>query len=333
MMRQRLENDELEKQAAKKDKKIEKLEKKLEKEKVKSFKNKHQLHEWQKGMRTQDDPTGQLPAINWSKEFQKRKEEAEKKKEKAAALNKPIVVQPDTLPALKQGQRKGLPIIDLTESPEMTPPRVKTEPGTSTSTSVSSQGPATSLLKRKFEEEQLQQAQLQEKASPTKTVYPAPATKKVKKEITQSVHPDAIVLSDSSPDRPLDFTKKTLSTNVTATPATTSASSTSTTQTVSKSGTASQADPVVGLTGQPKLRDPPVEFNKYKRPEGRIPILITAVAAFLTNMIAKPFEGDDEQIDTSPAKAPRSSIPKNDGRSKREPRRCWITLPRQLQYI
>ena len=34
MMRQRLENDELEKQAAKKDKKIEKLEKKLEKEKM-----------------------------------------------------------------------------------------------------------------------------------------------------------------------------------------------------------------------------------------------------------------------------------------------------------
>ena len=85
MMRQRLENDELEKQAAKKDKKIEKLEKKLEKEKVKSFKNKHQLHEWQKGTRTQDDPTGQLPAIG------KKSFESAKKNQKILKRNFTVI--------------------------------------------------------------------------------------------------------------------------------------------------------------------------------------------------------------------------------------------------
>ena len=45
-------------------------------------------------------------------------------------------------------------------------------------------------------------------------------------------------------------------------------------------------------------------------------------------MVTRPFVGDNEEIDTSPARAPRANIPKNDGKSKREPRCCWITLPR-----
>ena len=287
MMRQRLENDELEKAATKKDKKIEKLQKQLQKEKEKAFKHKHQLHEWQRGERTQDDPTGQLPNLNWSEEYKKRREEAEQRKQVRAKLSEPIVVQPDAMPKLNQAPRRGQFVIDLTESPELTPTRpIKTEPVASTSSA--SQGPATvDSFKRKFEDEQRELLELQARASPSQSVFVAPATKKVKTEPAASSQPrssDAIVITHESPERALDFTRKTLSVVTTITnPTTTSTASTQaqpldfsrkpTTTQVSTASTSSaarpeseapgRADPVVGLTGQPKLKDPPKEFFEH----------------------------------------------------------------------
>ena len=212
MVRQYLENENLEKEAEKKDKEIKKLQKKLEHEKVKSFKHKHKLHEWERGERTIDDPSGKLPDVNWSEEYKHRRTEAEKEKERRAFLEREIVEQPENMPKLKQTTRRGIDVVDLTSSSGLTPEReVKMETtsqqapkhkGTSEASHLSI---ASSTFKRRFEDELQQQQQFRNLASPTQSVYPEPATKKTRVKVEAVVKPlmkaEVIELSDESTEQ------------------------------------------------------------------------------------------------------------------------------------
>ena len=120
---------------------------------------------------------------------------------------------------------------------------------------------------------------------------------------------------------------QTASATATRPPTTAQTVQTTTAPAVSAPAAPIRADPEVGADGRSVLKKLPAEYY-FKRPFNRPAVIITALAAFLMNMAKKPFVGDDQVMDLSMARAPKASVSKAYPSSKREPRRCWITLPR-----